>query len=66
MVCGPDLDANRDLAQQIEAAVGRYARGTPHVRTAGPLALPHFQQTDKTRLGHTFYETTKKKARRKR
>jgi hypothetical protein len=65
VVCGPDLDANREMAQQIEAGVGPYARGTPHIRTAGPLALPHFQQTDKTRLGHTFYETTQRRSRKR-
>jgi hypothetical protein len=64
VVRGPDLDDNRDLAQKIEEAVGPWTRGTPHTQTAGPLALPHFQQTDKNRLGHTFYETPNRRARK--
>jgi hypothetical protein len=65
VVRGPDLDDNRDLAQAIEAAVGPWMRGAPHTRIAGPLALPHFQQTDKTGRGHTFYETPNRRARKR-
>jgi hypothetical protein len=64
VVCGPDLDANRALARQIEAAVGPYKRGVPHTRTAGPEALPHFQQLDDSHLGHSFCETPNRRARR--
>ncbi len=65
VVRGGDLDANRALAQAIEAAVGRYMRGPPHKRSAGPLALPHFQQVTPPPDGHTFYETDKRKARKR-
>jgi hypothetical protein len=65
VVCGPDLADNRDLAQQIEAAVGPYVRGVPHTRTAGPLALPHFQQADPNHPGHTFYETAQRRSRKR-
>ena len=65
VVCGPDLKANRALAQQIEAGVGPYVRGVPHTRTAGPLALPHFQQADEDHPGHTFYETDQRHSRKR-
>jgi hypothetical protein len=63
VVCGDYLDQNRSLAQAIESAVGPSLRGPPHKRTAGPLALPHFQQRTPPPEGHTFYETDKRKAR---
>lgn len=62
VVCGDDLNANRRLAERIEQAAGPHKRGEPHKRTAGPRALPHFQQLDHTRAGHTFYETPKRRA----
>src|SRR5947209_3837197 len=62
VVRGDNLDANRALAQAIEAAVGPYQRGPPHKRSAGPLAFPHFQQVTPPPDGHTFYETDKRKA----
>src|SRR5262249_2590886 len=65
VVCGDDLDANRALAGQIEAAVGPSKRGVPHTRSAGPRALPHFQQQDDRHKGHTFYETPKRRAARR-
>jgi hypothetical protein len=65
VVCGSDLKENRALARQIEAAVGPYSQGTPHTRTAGPLALPHFQQLDQDNEGHTFYDTPNRYARKK-
>jgi hypothetical protein len=65
VVCGDDLDANRGLAQRIEAAVGPYARSAPHRRHAGPRALPHFQQQNVDHKGHTFYETPNRKAARR-
>lgn len=64
VVCGKDVAANRRLAGTIEAAVGVCQRSDPH-RRAGPLALPHFQQETPPPEGHTFYETEKRKARRK-
>ncbi len=66
VVRGDDTDANRRLAQAIEAAVGSIPiRQTPH-RRAGPLALPHCQQDAPPPEGHTFYETEHRRARRKR
>lgn len=63
VVCGSDLAANRALAQVIETAVGPWLRQVPHSRTAGPLALPHFQQRNPPPEGHCFYETDRRKAR---
>src|SRR3954470_24165886 len=60
VVRGDDIDENRRLAERIERAVGPCQRGVPHIRSAGPHALPHYQQTRRTPLGplgHTFYET---------
>jgi hypothetical protein len=65
VVCGDSLSANRGLARAIEAALGPYERQDPHDELAGPLALPHFQQQDRSRKGHTFYETDNRKARKK-
>src|SRR5436305_12932019 len=48
VVCGEDINANRRLAERIEQAVGPHKRGEPHKRSAGPRALPHFQQLDHT------------------
>ena len=64
VVCGPDHDANMDLAQQIEQnANGRWKR-CPFHPNAGPKALPHFQPDPRPPgdRGHTFYETAKRKA----
>jgi hypothetical protein len=57
VVCGDDLKANRRQAERIEAAVGPWVRSAPHKQSAGPRALPHFQQHDVSHEGHTFYET---------
>jgi hypothetical protein len=65
VVRGNNLEANRRLALQIESAVGPAKRGVPHKLSAGPLALPHFQQVSPPPGGHTFYETDKRKARKK-
>jgi len=65
VVRGDDVDANRSLAQRIEAAVGPYLRSDPHKR-AGPLVLPHYQPYPRPPDGHTFYETAHRKARKKR
>src|SRR5262249_22864543 len=63
VVCGDDLDANREAARAIEAAVGTYEQQRFH-RRAGPLALPHFQQRKQPPDGHTFYETEKRNSRK--
>lgn len=64
VVRGADVDANRGLAVQIESAVGPCKRGDPH-RSAGPYALPHYQPQSRPPDGHTFYETPRRKARKK-
>jgi hypothetical protein len=62
VVCGPDLNGNRALAQTIERnANGSYKRCPPH-KNAGPRALPHFQPDPRPPEGHTFYETDRRKA----
>jgi hypothetical protein len=55
VVCGGDVDANRQVAQMIEAAVGPYKRQNAHDE-AGPHALPHFQPSKRPPEGHSFYE----------
>jgi len=68
VVRGGNVDANRRLAQRIESAVGACVRGLPHVRHAGSQALPHFQQQARDPPppgGHSFYETDRRRARRK-
>ena len=63
VVRGADHDDNRRLAQQIEAAVGPYVRNpSPN---AGPPALPHYQPMQRPPEGHTFYETARRKARKR-
>jgi hypothetical protein len=64
VVCGDDLKANRRQAEQIETAVGPYVRSSPHRQSAGPRALPHFQQQQADHEGHTFYETPNLRAMR--
>lgn len=66
VVCSDDIDANRRLAQRIEAGAGPPSKAqSPHKRGAGPHALPHFQQAKAPPEGHTFYETAKRKARKR-
>jgi hypothetical protein len=64
VVRGEDHRANRQLANRIEAAAGPAERQDPH-KQAGPMVLPHYQQKHKPPEGHTFYETNKRKARKK-
>ncbi|HJT78234.1 MAG TPA: hypothetical protein VJ739_13605, partial [Gemmataceae bacterium] len=66
VVCRDDLKANRRRADQIEAAIGPYVRSAPHRQSAGARALPHFQQQDEDHEGHTFYETPRLRAMRRR
>ncbi len=56
VVCGNSLKANRALAWKIETTVGEAKRQEPH-KSAGPGALPHYQQAEPPPKGHTFYET---------
>jgi hypothetical protein len=62
VVRGANKNANRQLAERIESAVGPADRQDPHKR-AGPLVLPHYQQELPPPEGHSFYETEKRKAR---
>lgn len=62
VVCGDDIGENREQALKIEAAVGPWMRQQRHTETAGPKALPHFQQKSGAPVGHTFYEAVKAKA----
>ncbi len=64
VVRGDDRLANRKLAQQIENQVGQNRPHFPH-SNAGPSALPHFQQQSPPPSGHSFYETSNLKARKK-
>lgn len=63
VVCGANLSVNRSLAGTIERnANGKTKRCPPHA-SAGKNALPHFQPDPRPPEGHTFYETTHRKAR---
>ncbi len=64
VVCGKETKPNRRLALVIESGVGPCERQEPHDQLAGPLALPHFQQTDRSSKGHSFYETQHRKAKK--
>ena len=69
VVCGDDTDSNRQLAKEIEESAvgaGNYRRHEPHPLSAGPHALPHYQPNVRPPEGHSFYETARRKARRKR
>ena len=61
VVCGGEGKANRIVAQRIENAVGLNRRQDGHERE-GPFALPHFQPVRRPPDGHSFYETTGKRA----
>jgi hypothetical protein len=66
VVRGDDEVANRRKAYQIEAQVGPPSRPQPPELKAGPNALPHFhQRSRRSPEGHAFYETDRRKARRK-
>ncbi len=62
VVCDADETDNFLLAADIEAAVGPWTHHRPHPVSAGPQALPHFQQRKRLPRGHSFYETAIKKA----
>ena len=63
VVCDGSGKENRRLAFWIESTVGPCYLERPH-RTAGPYALPHYQQQTPPPEGHSFYETAGKKAAR--
>ena|SRR5436190_1544889 len=64
VVCGSDPFAVAREAFAIESANGPCFPGGPHVLSAGPQALPHFQARTRRAgdTGHTFYETPVRKA----
>lgn len=64
VICGNDTAANRQMALTIEQAIGPWMRQQKHQWSAGPMALPHFQQRNPPPHGHTFYETANAKARK--
>ena len=61
VVRGPNHKANADLAKRIEAAAGPSKRSNPHTNQ-GPYVLPHYQPVKRPPEGHTFYETSRRKA----
>jgi hypothetical protein len=66
VVRGDDTQANRSRAYQLEVQVGPPSKPQfPHTSRAGPMALPHFHQQSRCPKGHAFYETDKRKARKK-
>jgi hypothetical protein len=60
-----NTDANRRLAYQVESSAGPATRAQPPHQRSGPMALPHFHQKSRTPDGHTFYETDKRKTKKK-
>jgi hypothetical protein len=62
VVCGPDHRANRSLAGQIERNANGTAKRCPQHPNAGRYALPHFQPDPRPPEGHTFYETSNRRA----
>src|SRR4051812_32291939 len=66
VVCGDDVQANNDLAKQIEqSAHGSYKRCGAHA-SAGANALNHYQPDPRNGVtDHSFYETKSRKARSK-
>jgi len=65
VICGPDLDANRQLAYRVESGVGPASKPQAPHKIAGPLTLPHFHQRNRSPDGHTFYETDKRKTKKR-
>jgi hypothetical protein len=66
VVRGDDTRANRARAYKVEVQVGSPSKAQfPHTSTAGPMALPHFHQKSRSPRGHAFYETDRRKARKK-
>jgi hypothetical protein len=59
VICGTDTRANRQLAKDIEDAVGPNIHHDPHL---GPSSLPHYQPNPRPPEGHSFYERVLAKA----
>ena len=65
VVCGPNLADNYDLAEKIESTANGNCKPCPPHVAMGPGALPHFQPDPRgTVMGHTFYETVKRRAKK--
>ena len=65
VVCDGSGADNRRLAKEIEESVvgvGNAKEDPPHVISAGPDALPHFQPKVRPPAGHSFFETSTAKA----
>ncbi|HYT87926.1 MAG TPA: hypothetical protein VEL76_04345 [Gemmataceae bacterium] len=62
VVCGSDHHANRGLAGQIETGANGTAKRCPPHLNEGPYALPHYQPDPRPPEGHTFYETSNRRA----
>lgn len=65
VVCDGSTPDNRKLAKEIEESVvgtGKAKEDPPHVISAGPDALPHFQPKVRPPAGHSFFETNTQKA----
>ena len=65
VIRGNDTAMNRRLARKIEVQVSTPTLPQPPHMRAGPRALPHFHQQSRNPVGHGFYETDKRKARKK-
>ena len=64
VVCGSDLDENRDLAERIEKSANGNCKACPPYAAMGPGALPHFQPDPRPPDGHCFYETRTRKSKK--
>jgi hypothetical protein len=64
VVCGPDLNDNRDCAERIEMSANGNCKACPPHAAMGPGALPHFQPDPRPPDGHCFYETTTRKSKK--
>jgi len=62
VVCGANHRANRSLAGQIETNANGKAKRCPPHHNEGPYALPHYQPDPRPPEGHTFYETSNRRA----
>ena len=62
VVCGPDATANRQRAESLEKHVSKRIKHCGPHPNAGPNVLWHFQPDPRPPEGHTFYETSTRKA----
>jgi hypothetical protein len=62
VVSGDDAAENCQVARGIETQIGPNYHDGPHTLTAGPYALPHWQQDRSPPAGHAFYETHLRKS----